>query len=102
MVTGAVPGRLKLIVLGPLAQFASVIAARRVQRPCESAHRPSPGLASTASAVLVTVKVWLAVSALGAALVDEAESVAAEVLDEAGATATPLATDHDSCARTVS
>jgi len=38
---------LKLIVLLPLSQFASLIAARSVQRPWLSAQMPSPLLTST-------------------------------------------------------
>jgi len=57
--TGAVASILKRIRSGPRLQLDSVIAARRVQRPRESAHAPSPGAASAVSDVLVTVKVAL-------------------------------------------
>src|SRR3954454_15560220 len=58
MATGALPTpvMLKLIVFEPFCQFDSVIAARSVQRPCESAQTPSPLLASLVSAVLLTTK----------------------------------------------
>ena len=59
MVTGAGPGRLKLIVFWPAFQFDSVSAARNVHWPVESAQIPSPLVASGVSAVLVTTKVRL-------------------------------------------
>src|SRR5438132_11256947 len=40
----------------PGRAFVSWTAARSVHRPARVAHAPSPGLASTASAVLSTVK----------------------------------------------
>ena len=49
----------RTITSGPTMLFASMIAARRVHLPAESAHVPSPGLASTVSAVLFTVKLAL-------------------------------------------
>src|SRR3954469_15013192 len=46
-----------LKLMGPLPKaFASSIAARKVQSPFRSAHRPSPGEASGLSAVVVTTK----------------------------------------------
>src|SRR2546425_290334 len=45
------------IVSGPARAFASWIAARRVHELVAVAHLPSPGVASTASAVLLTVNV---------------------------------------------
>src|SRR5438128_1434565 len=47
-------GRIMVSWLG--RAFASWIAARNVHSPAAVAHKPSPGLASRASAVLLTVK----------------------------------------------
>ena len=57
MVTGAVPGRLKLMRVKPDSQFDSVIAARSVHAPLASAQMPLPGRASAVSAALVTTNV---------------------------------------------
>ena len=54
IVTGAVPGRLKLMRWSPDCQFASMIAARSVHWPCASAQMPLPCWASGVSAVLLT------------------------------------------------
>src|SRR5881396_2865085 len=50
-----VPGG-TLMVSAPGRAFVSWTAARSVHAPASVAHAPSPGLASTASAVLLTVK----------------------------------------------
>ena len=56
MVTGPLPMP-KLIVSAPASAFASIMAARKVHSPGVAVWQtPSPGLASTASAVLLTVK----------------------------------------------
>ncbi len=53
MVTGAVPGRSKSMVMSPASSSASVMAARSVQCPSASAQMPSPlcGIAGVGRAV---------------------------------------------------
>src|SRR5436305_13157595 len=77
IVAGVLPEVLNSIRFAPGCQFDSVIAARSVHRPVESAHSPSPLFASGVSAVLLTVKVKFAAAAVLAAAVpdDEAEVV---------------------------
>ena len=54
MVTGAAPGKLKLMRWSPACQFASMIAARSEHWPCASAQMPLPCATSGVSAVLLT------------------------------------------------
>src|SRR4051794_9575902 len=76
--TGAVPGRLNTMRLSPCIQFDSVIAARRVHLPFESAQLPSPGVLSAVSASLVTVNVALAATKAATAVGGAKSTVASE------------------------
>src|SRR4051794_34644709 len=70
MVAGVAPGMLNSMRLSPVSQFDSVIAARNVQRPRESAQTPSPLFVSGVSEVVLTTMVALATAAALVALVE--------------------------------